>query len=214
MLFFFIDNFAYHFYFGISHAKETIGIVFFSSWKIHLGFFQFEPIFMLVEFDDTCVTQEKRNKTQSGGAEVFSRVFVRRRKIARIWDQVSILSGVCSGCSAHLKRIAGSRNRHRRECQGREKPDSESREKGWHETCESDHPRSWNVSRHRAEPSGFPLSLHFPLPFFCWSRCPVFHPSTSLRHAIVCTASADGTAGTKFCPSSLLRSISEYSWDI
>lgn len=150
--------------------------------------------------------------------EVFSRAFVARRgKIAETRDQVSIQGCVGLNASGGL---AGSRN-HRGEDgePGSEKKgEGDKRGREWEgevrETHESDHPRPWNVSRHRVvNPPGFSLSL-FPrsssfllpiTPFLL--RLPLFFgvvagrstlrwcvPSTC--HCIRSFAPAGGTAGS------------------
>lgn len=148
--------------------------------------------------------------------EVFSRAFVARRgKIAETRDQVSIQGCVGLNASGGL---AGSRN-HRGE-DG--EPDSEKKGEGdkrgreWEgevrETHESDHPRPWNVSRHRVvNPPGFSLSLplsppvppSFSLSLLFSSACHFFSESSpgvppfvgvSLRRAIVYAASLQPAA--------------------
>lgn len=126
--------------------------------------------------------------------EVFSRAFVARRgKIAETRDQVSIQGCVGLNASGGL---AGSRN-HRGEDgepSSEKKGEGDKRGREWEgevrETHESDHPRPWNVSRHRVvNPPGFSLSLSpflLPSPYhsfspplatFFRSRRRAFHPS-------------------------------------
>lgn len=110
------------------------------------------------------------------------------------------------------RRVAGSRNRCMVACgrQGREKPDSmKEREEtrigdilgGERRIGESDHPRLWNVSRHRAKsydrPFPFPfLPSHFFLLFFSKSLPDV--PPFDVASACHCVRSfvSAGTAGS------------------
>lgn len=138
--------------------------------------------------------------------KVFSRAFVRAaekgEREGNSRDQVSILSGVCPG-SAHLERVAGSRNRHSGDAKGGR---NQTLRKGGRADRRHVNPTTLVPGMYRVIAPSLPspppspyLSLSLLLFFFCWNRCPAVPPFDvpSTCHCVRSFASAGGTAGAR-----------------